>query len=214
MIHAYNELYVNSAQHCLARMFDYGVNSLNISCDQLYSMFIFSGYAERFGKGDCTLIAGRSGVELTWEILDKLYISHPDTCDEQNFNRSPDYWMGWSLAYLQWYTGLSFADIEKYVGIETIREMYYLYHEMDQLQLVDKCLEIYAANRPETNLKLWRQKLGYSQSELAKLADIPLRTLQQYEQRQKNINNAKAEYILRLSRCLFCNMEDLLEVIA
>lgn len=212
MTHAYNELYLNAAQHCLARMFDYGVNSLNFSCRQLFSMFIMSGYAKSFGEGDCTLLAGKSGVELAWEILDRLHISHPDTCGEQNFARSHEYWAGWTLAYLQWYSGLTFMDIEKYITIEAILEMYYPYHEMDQMQLVDKCLEIYATNHTQTNLKLWRQKAGYSQSELARLANIPLRTIQQYEQRQKNINNAKAEYVLRLSRCLFCNMEDLLEI--
>lgn len=134
-------------------------------------------------------------------------------CAEENFKKVRDVTARNEYRYLQWYTGLSFADIEQYITIEAIRELYDLYHEMDQLQMVDRCLEIYLSNRPETNLKLWRKKLGYSQSELAKLADIPLCTLQQYEQRQKNINNAKAEYILRLSRCLFCNMEELLEIV-
>ena len=42
-------------------------------------------------------------------------------------------------------------------------------------------------------------------------ADIPLKTIQQYEQRQKNINKARAEYVIRLSRVLQCEPEDLLE---
>ena len=43
---------------------------------------------------------------------------------------------------------------------------------------------------------------------------VSFRTIQQYEQRQKDINKAQAETLLRLSRSLFCNMEDLLEKIA
>ena len=38
-----------------------------------------------------------------------------------------------------------------------------------------------------------------SQKELANKTEIPLRTIQQYEQKQKNINKAQAEYLIRLS---------------
>ena len=38
-----------------------------------------------------------------------------------------------------------------------------------------------------------------------------VRTLQQYEQRQKNINHAQTETLLRLSKVLDCTIEDLVE---
>ena len=47
---------------------------------------------------------------------------------------------------------------------------------------------------------------------LAELSGIPLRTIQQYEQRQKNINKAQIEYLLSLSKTLCCNIEALLEI--
>ena len=56
-----------------------------------------------------------------------------------------------------------------------------------------------------------RKDLGLSQSELAGQADVPVRTIQQYEQRQKDINKAQAETLLRLARALNCNVEDLME---
>lgn len=43
-------------------------------------------------------------------------------------------------------------------------------------------------------------------------ADVPLRTIQQYEQKQKNINHARADYVIRLAKALYCRPEDLLEV--
>ena len=43
------------------------------------------------------------------------------------------------------------------------------------------------------------------------LAEVPLRTVQQYEQRQKNINRAQAETLARIAKQLYCNIEDLLE---
>ena len=42
-------------------------------------------------------------------------------------------------------------------------------------------------------------------------ADVLVRTIQQYEQRQKDINKAQAETLLRLARTLNCNVEDLME---
>lgn len=44
-----------------------------------------------------------------------------------------------------------------------------------------------------------------------KISGIPMRTIQQYEQRQKNINKAKAEYVVMLAKTLFCTGEDLIE---
>ena len=60
-------------------------------------------------------------------------------------------------------------------------------------------------------LKVRRELMGLSQSELAKLSQVPLRTLQQYEQKRKNINNAKASYLVNLSSVLRCDVRDLME---
>ena len=82
---------------------------------------------------------------------------------------------------------------------------------MDVRQFADKMNELYRAAKPETNLKAMRTLAGLSQSELAGQADVPVRTIQQYEQRQKDINKAQAETLLRLARALNCNVEDLME---
>ena len=91
--------------------------------------------------------------------------------------------------------------------------MYSPYHEMDIRQFCDKMSERYRAAQPETNLKALRQRADLSQRELSEQSGVPLRTIQQYEQRQKSINKAQAEYLLMLARALCCDMEDLLEKI-
>jgi transcriptional regulator with XRE-family HTH domain len=53
--------------------------------------------------------------------------------------------------------------------------------------------------------------MGISQAELSRRSQIPKRTLQQYEQRQKDINKAIAETLFALSKVLGCPMEELLE---
>ena len=89
--------------------------------------------------------------------------------------------------------------------------MYDCYHEMDIQHFVDRMNERYHIARPYTNLKRMRQKAGFSQSELAELSGVPVRTIQQYEQRQKNINKAQVEYLLMLAQALCCRVEDLVE---
>ena len=82
---------------------------------------------------------------------------------------------------------------------------------MDISQFVDHLNERIRGAKYLTNLKLLRTRSGLSQSQLASVSGVPLRTIQQYEQRQKNINKAQAEYVFMLSRSLSCNPEDLLE---
>ena len=50
-----------------------------------------------------------------------------------------------------------------------------------------------------------------SQSELAQQAGVSVRTIQQYEQRRKDINKAQTETLLKIARALVCTVEDLVE---
>ena len=83
---------------------------------------------------------------------------------------------------------------------------------MDISQFCDKMLELYNLRKVNTNLKMLRQNAGLSQSELAEITGVPLRTIQQYEQKQKNINAAKAETVIKLAKELNCSVEVLMEI--
>lgn len=63
----------------------------------------------------------------------------------------------------------------------------------------------------DTNLKRIRSTYGYTQAELAKRSGVTLRSIQMYEQRNKDINKASADALYRISRVLGCSMESLLE---
>lgn len=63
----------------------------------------------------------------------------------------------------------------------------------------------------ETNLKRIRTAYGYSQRGLAEMSGVSLRSIQMYEQRNKDINKAQSESLHRLAKALGCTMEDLLE---
>ena len=66
-------------------------------------------------------------------------------------------------------------------------------------------LGINSAAKEEPPLKQMRIKNGLSQSGLSKASGVPLRTIQQYEQRQKDLAKARAEYLIALSRALNCD---------
>ena len=106
---------------------------------------------------------------------------------------------------------MRFEEIIRYIPIAEIVKLYSPYHEMDIRQFCDKMDEQYRASKPETNLKTLRMKLGMSQRELAEASGVPLRTIQQYEQRQKNINKAQGEYLIMLAQALCCEVPDLIE---
>lgn len=63
-----------------------------------------------------------------------------------------------------------------------------------------------------TNLQSIRKQRGLSQSQLARAAEISVRTVQNFEQRHKDINNAAAITVYRLAEVLDCDIVNLLEL--
>lgn len=211
MIHAYDKVYLDKARTALGRMLDFAVYDLKYDIAEFFTRFIKSGVAERFETGDFAVIVGMSGVELAYEVLEQSGVKSERIKPNYTVDRSEEFWAGWALAYYQWETSMSFAEIVRYVPIKDIIALYFPYHEMDIRQFVDKVNAMYKAAKPETNLKLLRQKVGLSQRELANLSGVPMRTIQQYEQRQKNINKAQAEYLVMLAKVLCCEVDELIE---
>lgn len=209
MILAYDKNYLSKAQSTLASMLDFAVYDLNMSLEKFYQSFLESTVSNRFESGESSIIAGKSGVELALEVVgnEKLSKEYRPAA-----NRSPEYWVGWALAFFQWQTNLTFKQINSLIPITEIRAMYNPYHEMDISQFCDKMREVYNSRKGETNLKKYRLAAGLSQSELAEVSGVQVRTIQQYEQRLKNINAAKAESVIALSKALECSVEMLMEI--
>lgn len=211
MIRAYDKVYLDKARTTLGRMLDFAVYDLKYDIAVFFDLFIKSGVAKRFETGDFAVIAGMSGVELAYEVLEQSGVKSGRIKPNYTASRSEEFWTGWSLAYYQWETSMSFAEIVRYVPIKDIIALYQPYHEMDIRQFVDKMNAMYKAEKPETNLKFLRQKSGLSQRGLADLSGVSVRTIQQYEQRQKSINKAQAEYLVVLAKVLCCEVGDLME---
>lgn len=211
MIHAYDESYVYSAQKSLARMLDYTVNDLGLELEDVFEWFIGTGIGIRFGRGDSRLIAGMSGVELALYVLEEASVRFEYKEPSFKNSRSREYWTGWVTAYYQWYKNTDFDDIADRIGINSIRKLYNPYHEADITVVIDVLDELSGEESAPSNLSRRRIECGLTQAELAAMSSVPIRTLQQYEQRQKSINKAQAEYVISLAKCLYCKPEELLE---
>ncbi|MCD7842437.1 MAG: helix-turn-helix transcriptional regulator [Lachnospiraceae bacterium] len=211
MMHAYDETYVEKARTALGRMLDFAVYDMKFELPAYWNLFLTSGVARRFGEGDFTLTVGKSGIEIAYTVLDEsgLCVRRITPCHTRN--RSEEYWTGWALAWYQWEKALPFQAITCLVPIEEIQQLYSPYHEMDIRQFADRMDDKCREAQKNTRLKQMRMRAGYSQQKLADMAGIPLRTLQQYEQKQKNINKARAEYVIRLSQVLGCGTDELIE---
>lgn len=226
---AYDEMYLSHAQRSLGSMIDFAVNGCGISLPKTYQTFLRNAIALRFGAGDPAIVAGRSGEELALEIMgDNAFkavvpddvpggIAHSASESiasarwTPSESASPEYWTGWALAFYQWASGYTFEAIERRVSIEHIRSLYSPYHEMDVRHFCEEMDRLAHDAHPQTNLQARRLNAGLSQKQLAQASRVPLRTLQQYEQRQKNINHARADYLEQLARALGCSASDLFE---
>ena len=212
MIHAYQEIYLNNAQAALGEAFDYVINTCGFSGANFVKMFLVSSVSKKMEKGEPKYLAGKSGIEIAREIVFETASKNLENEPSESFGRSKEYWIGWALAYYHWYTSRKYSDIFKVVSFSDLEQMYYTLHEADISKFVDVINDRMLEYFPETNLKRIRTAYGITQAELASISDVSLRSIQMYEQRNKDINKANAETIYRIAKVLGCAMEDLIEI--
>lgn len=211
MTHAYREIYLSNAQSALGDAFDYAINTCGISGKDFVKLFITSSVSKRMENGEPSFLAGKSGIEIAAEVVSETMGKKLDVAPEEHFGRSEEYWIGWAVAYYQWYSSRRYSDIFKVLTYEDLQKMYYTLHEADITKFVEIADERIKEFFADTNLKRIRMSYGCTQAELAERSGVSLRSIQMYEQRNKDINKASAETVYRISKVLGCTMEDLIE---
>ncbi|MBQ7583329.1 MAG: DUF3990 domain-containing protein [Lachnospiraceae bacterium] len=211
---SYPAVYLKDAMQTMGELLSYLPQASDtIQADRLLKMFTASGYASRFEKGDPFIISGMSGTELFYRIAEacgeyRYYRSFPDVLSDTG----EAFRCGMFLAYYQWKSGLSFQAITNAMSYARLSA---LYPELSGLSPSEACVIIDSRLRgrrsAQTCLQAQRKRLDLSQRELAASSGVNLRTLQQYEVGDKDINRAAAKKVTALSRTLFCRSEDILE---
>ena len=203
MIHAYNEQFLEIIQRKVAVMFELAVLQENIEIDTFAQKFASSSVCHALEAADPVYALGKSANELLALILG----NEPLNIETGSY-ASPEYWVGWVLAYAQWYFNKPYAAIMAAIPCSKILDNYFPYHEMDithSMDLIAKYL------KPVCPLKQIRQKRGISQTQLSNLSNVPLRTIKAYEQGTVDIAKAQAETLYSLAQTLNCSIEELIK---
>lgn len=210
MIHAYDEVYLDDAMDTLGGAVEYATLFCHVDGQEFIDLFVASDISVEFGRGNVKYISGMSGIELARLVLEKCGKKVADITELPYIDYPPEYWVGWILAYYQWYTGKSFSTICRKITFQAMNDLYGVLHEADPGKAV-RVFDDIMKNSGETNLARLRKNRGLSQSQLAKAADISVRSIQLYEQRKSDINNAQYNHLKALSKVLGCAIDDLLE---
>ncbi|MBQ3294958.1 MAG: helix-turn-helix transcriptional regulator [Oscillospiraceae bacterium] len=207
---AYNEIYIEDSMRNLGTAFDFAKNSYGIEMDDFYLLFIHSGIARQFGSGNVKYVTGMSGIELVLEVLkDHEEVRYSN--DYIKYDYSCEFWCGWILAYFQWYYAIGFRELRYYLKMSDLEGLYTILHEVSETKAVEVISNHIRNKNLKTKLQSYRQAAGLSQNELAEGSGVSLRMVQQYEQRQKDINKASAISLYALARVLNRDLEELLE---
>lgn len=146
-------MYLNNAQALLGDAFDYAINACGIAGGSFMKLFSVSSVSNRIENGEAAYIMGKSGIEAAVDVLVETTGKAPTAKPKANFTRSREYWIGWAVAYYQWFSGRKFSDIFKVLSFEDLERMYAPLHEADISKFTDivdaKVREYFA----DTNLK-------------------------------------------------------------
>lgn len=207
--HAYSPLYLSKASRAVGNMLHDAVVGFGMDGEDFLKRFIQSDIAEEIESGNPKYIAGKSGLELFLEVMEKTTGKAYDTELIESYERSPVYWVGWMLTHYQWYSGRTFKSVLDTVPYNELLGLYGTLHEAD----IEKSYEVLDAHfeKSESKLKTARKHCGLTQEELSHESGVSLNTIRAYERKGKDINKAQFDIVLRLAKALRCDIAELLD---
>lgn len=209
MTHAYSQLYLNKSSRAVGNMLHDAVLEFGMNGAEFLKLFIQSDVARQIESGNPKYIAGKSGLELFLEVMEKT-TGQSYTADLiESYDRSDVYWAGWMLTHYQWYSGRTFKNILDTVPYDELLGLYGTLHEAD----IQKSYDVLDAHfsKTESRLKTVRKHCGLTQEALANESGVSLNTIRAYEQKSKALNKAQFGTVMRLAKALKCDVSELLE---
>lgn len=209
MTHVYNQLYLAKASRSVGNMLHDAVYEFGMDGADFLNRFIQSGVAEQIENGNPKYIAGKSGLELFIEVMEKTTGESRNAEFVESFDRSDVYWVGWMLAHYQWYSGRTFKSILDTVPFDELLGFYGTLHEADINKSYEVMDEHFKQNK--SKLKKVRKQCGMTQEQLAIESDVSINTIRAYERGSKDLNKAQFDIITKLAKALKCKISDLTE---
>ena len=208
---AYSQLYLTDAMTNLGEMTEYAHYACGTDLDLVFSCFVISGYAGRLQVGDPEVVSGMSGTELYREIMNKCgRVNGPLPPALVRYDTDAYYWIGYILAYFQWWSRQTFKSITDAFKADDFMRLYPTLHTVSEERAAEELLELYRKRTQFNRLQEYRKRLGMTQAMLAKKAGVNLRTLQQYEVGDKDIARASVGSVISLAKALHVAPESLM----
>lgn len=209
---AYIEEYLDDAQDTLGNLMDYAINLCGVDADKFFYMFISSGVAKQFQRGNPRYISGMSGGEIAKEIIEKITGERPAVPEEYYLDKSPEYWCGWMLAYYQWKTGRSFKKIYQIIKLSEIIALYPTHHEADIERAVETMDILFDRRHTNPYFHQIRKNKDMSIEEIADRTSVDLAVIQSMDSEFDTIQSIDSNSLYKISCVLGCTMEDLMEI--
>jgi len=209
MTYAYDQLYLAKTSRAVGNMLHDAVQEFDMSGAEFLNYFIQSDVAEQIESGNPKYIAGKSGLELFIEVMEKTTGESYNTGFVKSYERSAAYWIGWMLSHYQWYSGRTFKRILDTISYDELVGLYGTLHEAD----IQKSYEVLDAHfaKGESKLKTVRKYCGMTQETLSMKSGVSLNTIRAYERKSKDLNKAQCDIVMSLAKALKCDICELLD---
>ena len=209
-----NELLINNTAKKIINNFgfcmSFACKYLGFKANEFFKLFASSIISVEYVNANPKYVYGMSGVELAYEVLIDLGFD-PKNINDYSIEKDSNYWVGRVIAYIQYVNKYSYKYLAEIINLDLLLEKY------DELAgeglgyINEYVFKNLVSSNSKSRLQERRKAVNLSQSELAQKADINIRTLQQYEIKGKNINNASITSVMKLAQALGCDIDDILE---
>ncbi|MFR2030092.1 MAG: hypothetical protein ACLS3M_00860 [Collinsella sp.] len=201
MTHAYSEMYLDDAMRTLGEAVDFALCDQGLNPAELTAILSNAFEMKQFEHGIPRVVCGMSGDELARDIIAHAGLSPVECRETYPFDRSPQYWAGWVLAYAQWMCSLCFIDLLEVAPLDWIIGSYHPLHEASEDKFAQIVIENGTTPRqakgPQSGMKGGRPNA----KQLAAQSGLNC-AIQLYEQNQLDLRRASVSSALALANTL------------
>lgn len=210
MTHAYSEMYLEDAMRTLGEAVDFALCDQGLNPAELTAILSNAFEMKQFERGMPRVVCGMTGDELARDIIAHAGLTPVECRETYPFDRSPQYWAGWVLAYAQWMCSLGFNELLEVAPLDWIIGSYHPLHEASEGKFAQIVIDKWNnAQTDKKGLKAARKAAGLTQKQLAVQSGVKLRAIQLYEQNQLDLRRASVPSAMALAKTLDCTIGDL-----
>ena len=168
MTHAYSEMYLEDAMRTLGEAVDFALCDQGLNPAELTAILSNALEMKQFERGMPRVVCGMAGDELARDIIAHAGLTPVECRETYPFDRSPQYWAGWVLAYAQWMSSLGFNELLEVAPLDWIIGSYHPLHEASEDKFAQIVIDKWNdAQADKKGLKATRKAAGLTQKQLA-----------------------------------------------